>query len=309
MTELSELIRRATPERRPTAVLGRVANTLAQPGDDLYVTVGSFDGHRQRWGPCRWAPRPEPASNLPQRGDDCLVVFDEHEAPWVLVTRTLHFVWREMFNAKGDLVTATANDAPVILAVGTNGQVLVADPAVANGIKWAHLVNAKGDLVTASGPNARTVLPVGASGQLLTADPAVANGIKWASPPAQGLPSSDQFLTSGVNLGTGWTNILLFASLGVGTYLFNAQVMVTGSSGVTVTARIRGDAQGTRSSAQGTTSALSTLALSCVVRIASGTETWQLDGIGSGGGANASDNTPTHNEGAATRFSYVRIAP
>lgn len=40
-------------------------------------------------------------------------------------------------DAKGDLIAATAADTPARLAVGTNGQVLVADSTAATGIKWA----------------------------------------------------------------------------------------------------------------------------------------------------------------------------
>ena len=42
-----------------------------------------------------------------------------------------------IFDAKADLLTATANDTPARLAVGTNGQVLTADSSTATGIKWA----------------------------------------------------------------------------------------------------------------------------------------------------------------------------
>ncbi len=42
-----------------------------------------------------------------------------------------------IFDAKGDLLTATANDTPARLAVGTNDQILVADSTAATGLKWA----------------------------------------------------------------------------------------------------------------------------------------------------------------------------
>jgi hypothetical protein len=40
-------------------------------------------------------------------------------------------------DAKGDLITATAADTPARLAVGTNGQTLVADSSTSTGLKWA----------------------------------------------------------------------------------------------------------------------------------------------------------------------------
>lgn len=42
-----------------------------------------------------------------------------------------------IFDAKGDIIAATAADTAARLAVGTNGQILTADSTAATGLKWA----------------------------------------------------------------------------------------------------------------------------------------------------------------------------
>ena len=49
-----------------------------------------------------------------------------------------------IFDAKADLLTATANDTPARLAVGTNGQVLTADSTAGTGLAWATPAGASG---------------------------------------------------------------------------------------------------------------------------------------------------------------------
>jgi hypothetical protein len=46
-----------------------------------------------------------------------------------------------IFDAKGDLLTATAGDTPARLAVGNNGETLVADNSTSTGLKWAKSPN------------------------------------------------------------------------------------------------------------------------------------------------------------------------
>lgn len=81
MTELADLI----PRRRApvSAVRAVVAEPPASIDDDLFVTVQSFDGSRQTWGPCQWVP----SNALPVEGEECLLVLtDDDQTPWVLTT-------------------------------------------------------------------------------------------------------------------------------------------------------------------------------------------------------------------------------
>jgi hypothetical protein len=51
-------------------------------------------------------------------------------------------------DAKGDLIAATAADTPARLAVGTNGQVLIADSTAATGLKWGADVTGMTSIAT-----------------------------------------------------------------------------------------------------------------------------------------------------------------
>ena len=50
------------------------------------------------------------------------------------------------FNAKGDLLTASADDTPAIHTVGLNGEFLIPNSANANGLEWVSIV-CNGDAV------------------------------------------------------------------------------------------------------------------------------------------------------------------
>lgn len=117
---------------------------------------------------------------------------------------------------KGDLLLSDGTD-PLILSVGTNGQVLAADSASPGGAHWIDVngavisVNgstgvvvltassvaaiptaigtAKGDVIGFTGSNTPVRLAVGTDGQVLTAASGQATGLQWVTPAADAVTS------------------------------------------------------------------------------------------------------------------------
>jgi hypothetical protein len=91
-----------------------------------------------------------------------------------------------LLDAKGDLISASANDTPARLAVGTNEHRLVAASGETTGLKYVadttnYAVAAKGDLLVGTAADTLAPLTVGTNGQTLVADSTAATGLKWAT--------------------------------------------------------------------------------------------------------------------------------
>jgi hypothetical protein len=111
-----------------------------------------------------------------------------------------------LVDAKGDLLTATADNTPARLAPGTDGHVLTLDSGEATGIKWAAapggaggipatIGDAKGDLIGFSAADtAARIAAAGSDGLVLKSLASAGQGVEWASP----LPSrTDGIETTG----------------------------------------------------------------------------------------------------------------
>ena len=62
------------------------------------------------------------------------------------------YVAKSLVDAKGDIVTATADNTPARIAVGTNGQFLKADSTQSTGLAWGTVTtDARPDIFTVMG--------------------------------------------------------------------------------------------------------------------------------------------------------------
>jgi len=76
------------------------------------------------------------------------------------------------FNAKGDILSASADNTPLILSVGTNGQVLKANSATATGLEWGtdttYATPTIGSTAVASGATVTTIVGLTLTSPTLT---------------------------------------------------------------------------------------------------------------------------------------------
>jgi hypothetical protein len=103
------------------------------------------------------------------------------------------------FNAKGDILVATANDISAAVSVGANGTILVADSSQAAGVAWAvnapDVATTKGDLITRTASGYARI-GVGTNGQGLLADSSTATGLVWGAPASVAYYNKVQAFTS-----------------------------------------------------------------------------------------------------------------
>jgi len=107
------------------------------------------------------------------------------------------YVAKAALTAKGDILGASAACTPSALAVGTDGQMLVACASTTTGLCWVAqpaaaipcaTVTGKGAIVTGTAASTPTALTVGTDGQMLVACNAATSGLCWIAQPAAAIP-------------------------------------------------------------------------------------------------------------------------
>ena len=107
------------------------------------------------------------------------------------------YVAKAALTAKGDILGASAACTPSALAVGTDGQMLVACASTTTGLCWVAqpaaaipcaTVTGKGAIVTGTAASTPTALTVGADGQMLVACSTATSGLCWIAQPAAAIP-------------------------------------------------------------------------------------------------------------------------
>lgn len=113
--------------------------------------------------------------------------------------RIVGAIQSSIFNAKADILSATADNTPAILPAsgGSDGDVLTLNSSESTGLEWVTptgggisptIFDAKGDILAASAADTPAIRSVGADGTILIADSAQATGLRWGV-----LPSAQAF--------------------------------------------------------------------------------------------------------------------
>lgn len=107
-----------------------------------------------------------------------------------------------ILQAKGDLPVASGLRAADRLAVGSNGQLLIADSSQPLGVRWGadpavDLIQAKGDLLSGSAVDTLVRTAVGANGLYLKTDSAQPGGLAWGADPTAALIDAKGDLLTG----------------------------------------------------------------------------------------------------------------
>ena len=149
------------------------------------------------------------------------------------------------FTAPGELLSGTGAGTYSALAVGSDGQVLLANSLCAEGLEWGNACyvpdacfTATGEIIVGTGVGSYVALPVGTDGQTLVADSTCTEGVKWGAA-LEGFTTADNTalgVGSLLALTTGVDNTAIGVNTGTGVTGGSRNVLIGDGSGDGLTA-------------------------------------------------------------------------
>ncbi len=112
------------------------------------------------------------------------------------------YVLESLFDAKGDLLAASADNTPAKLTAGSNGQILSADSGEATGLKWIAAVSGAHTIEEETTPlTARSKLSFQGAGVVATDDAGNDRTVVTISGGGSGAPSTAPYVTTAADAG------------------------------------------------------------------------------------------------------------
>ena len=144
------------------------------------------------------------------------------------------------FTAPGELLSGTGAGTYSALAVGSDGQVLLANSLCAEGLEWGNACyvpdacfTATGEIIVGTGVGSYVALPVGTDGQTLVADSTCTEGVKWGAALEGFTTANNTALGVGslLALTTGVDNTAIGVNTGTGVTAGSRNVLIGDGSG------------------------------------------------------------------------------
>ena len=207
------------------------------------------------------------------------------------------------FTAPGELLSGTGAGTYSALAVGSDGQVLLANSLCAEGLEWGNAdyvpdacFTAAGEIIVGTGVGTYVALPVGTNGQALVVDSACTSGVKWGAALAGYTCGSASFNTAlgdlaGDSVTTGTDNVAVGYNAGTA-WTSGGQNVAVGSRALQVNSTGTGNvAVGHQAATQTTASQVTAIGFNALSSLTTGARNTAVGFYAGGSVTTGTDNT------------------